>query len=63
MAGPGALKTGGRQSGTPNKITSDVKAMVLAALDRASGEDYLLAQAHDNPKRSSRCSGASSRRR
>ena len=50
MAGPGAPKTGGRQSGTPNKITSDVKAMVLAALDRAGGEDYLLAQAHDNPK-------------
>jgi hypothetical protein len=50
MAGPGAPKTGGRQAGTPNKITTDVRAMVLAALDRAGGEGYLLAQAHDNPK-------------
>lgn len=50
MAGPGAPKTGGRQSGTPNKITADVKAMVLAALDRAGGAEYLLAQAHDNPR-------------
>ena len=50
MAGPGAPKTGGRQKGTPNKISADVRAMVLAALDRAGGENYLLAQAHDNPK-------------
>ncbi len=50
MAGPGAPKTGGRQAGTPNRIAADVRAMVLAALDRAGGEDYLLAQAHDNPK-------------
>ena len=50
MAGPGAPKTGGRQKGTPNKISADVRAMVLAALDRAGGEDYLLSQAHDNPK-------------
>jgi hypothetical protein len=40
----------GRQSRTPNRITREVKEMVLAALDRAGGEDYLLAQAHDNPK-------------
>ncbi len=50
MAGPGAPKTGGRQKGTPNKLSADVRAMVLAALDRAGGEDYLLEQAHDNPK-------------
>ena len=50
MAGPDAPKTGGRESGTPNKLTREVKEMVLAALDRAGGEDYLLAQAHDNPK-------------
>ena len=50
MAGHGAPKTGGRQAGTPNRITADVRAMVLAALDRAGGESYLLAQAHDNPK-------------
>src|SRR6188472_4506923 len=50
MAGPGAPKTGGREKGTPNKLSSDVKAMVLAALDRAGGEDYLLEQATANPK-------------
>ena len=50
MAGPGAPKTGGREKGTPNKVTSDVRAMILATLDRAGGEDYLLEQAHDNPK-------------
>ena len=50
MAGPGGPKTGGREKGTPNKISSDVKAMVLAALDSAGGEGYLVAQAHDNPR-------------
>src|SRR4051794_28725991 len=50
MAGPGAPKTGGRQKGTPNKISADVRAMVLAALDRAGGADYLYEQAHANPR-------------
>src|SRR6478752_3227693 len=50
MAGPGALKTGGREKGTPNKLTTDVRAMILATLDRAGGEDYLLEQATANPK-------------
>jgi hypothetical protein len=50
MAGPGAAKTGGRQAGTPNKVSADVRAMILAALDRAGGEDYLFQQAHANPR-------------
>jgi hypothetical protein len=50
MAGPGAPKTGGRQAGTPNKVTADVRAMILAALDRAGGEDYLLEQSRENPR-------------
>jgi hypothetical protein len=50
MAGLGAPRTGGRQAGTPNRITADVRAMILAALDRVGGEDYLVQQAHDNPK-------------
>ena len=50
MAGPGAPKTGGREKGTPNKLTTDVRAMILATLDRAGGEDYLLEQATANPK-------------
>ena len=39
----------GRKKGTPNKITSDVKAMVLAALDKAGGSEYLFKQATTNP--------------
>jgi hypothetical protein len=50
VAGAGAAKTGGRQAGTPNKIGADVRAMVLAALERAGGEDYLLEQATANPR-------------
>jgi hypothetical protein len=33
----------------PNKLTSDVKAMILAALDKAGGVDYLARQAEENP--------------
>lgn len=39
----------GRKKGVPNKITADVKAMVLAALDKAGGIDYLLQQSEKNP--------------
>lgn len=51
MAGrhKGAQKTGGRQKGTPNKITSDLKTMVLNALHKAGGEAYLTEQAQKNP--------------
>lgn len=33
----------GRPKGVPNKFTADVKAMILAALDKAGGAEYLLA--------------------
>lgn len=49
MAGKGRPKTGGRQKGTTNKLTADVKAMVLEALDKAGGVSYLLTQAQSNP--------------
>ena len=39
----------GRKKGSQNKFTRDVKEMILAALDKAGGANYLLAQAHDNP--------------
>jgi hypothetical protein len=42
-------KTGGRVKGTPNKLTSDLKAMILQALDGAGGVDYLQNQAAENP--------------
>lgn len=43
------VKTGGRRAGTPNVVTKELKGMVLGALDRAGGEDYLLRQAEENP--------------
>ncbi len=49
MAGKGQPKTGGRQPGAPNKLTADVKAMVLSALEQAGGVDYLLLQSQSNP--------------
>jgi hypothetical protein len=39
----------GRKKGVPNKLTADVKAMILAALDKAGGVEYLLAQSKANP--------------
>ena len=39
----------GRAKGTPNKITVDVREMVLAALKGVGGQAYLQAQARDNP--------------
>ncbi len=45
----GLPKTGGREKGTLNRTTGDVKAMILAALDKAGGAEYLLQQAKANP--------------
>lgn len=42
-------KTGGRTKGTPNKLTGDLKAMILQALDGAGGVAYLQTQADKNP--------------
>ena len=39
----------GRVKGVPNRVTKAVKEMVLAALDKAGGEDYLTEQARKNP--------------
>jgi hypothetical protein len=39
----------GRPKGSKNKITGDVKAMILAALDKAGGAGYLLTQSRENP--------------
>jgi hypothetical protein len=55
MAGKGkpgpapGQRFGGRKKGTPNRITGDVRAMILAALDKVGGEDYLVGQARTNP--------------
>lgn len=42
-------RRGGRQKGTPNTMTKQVKEMILGALDKAGGEDYLARQAEENP--------------
>jgi hypothetical protein len=52
MAGKGSpkgVKQGGRKPGTPNKITTDLKAMILGALAGAGGERYLQRQAEKSP--------------
>jgi hypothetical protein len=46
----GTRPPGGSRKGVPNKVSADVRAMILAALDRAGGEDYLLEQATANPR-------------
>jgi len=42
-------KTGGRQKGSPNKLTATLKDMVLQALDESGGVEYLKQTAIDNP--------------
>ena len=37
----------GRPKGIPNKTTADVKSMILGALNKAGGEQYLLERASD----------------
>lgn len=52
MAGKGSApgeRRGGRQKGTPNHITANLKSMILAALDGVGGEKYLRRQADENP--------------
>lgn len=38
----GTKTGGGSRKGVPNKVSADVKAMILSALDQAGGADYLL---------------------
>lgn len=40
----------GRPKGAVNRVTADVKSMVMTALDHAGGAEYLFMQAYDNPK-------------
>ena len=39
----------GRKKGVPNKVTGQLKEMILKALDDAGGAAYLLEQAKGNP--------------
>ena len=42
-------KTGGRQKGTQNKLTGQLKEMILGALSDAGGQKYLAKCAEENP--------------
>lgn len=39
----------GRPNGSKNKLSADVKKMILTALDGAGGAKYLQRQADENP--------------
>lgn len=39
----------GRKKGVPNKTTAALKDMILQALDKKGGVDYLVTQADQNP--------------
>lgn len=43
-------KTGGRQRGTPNRVTAAVKEAVQTAFDEAGGVKYLLMVAKTDPR-------------
>lgn len=43
------IKTGGRQKGTPNKINSTVKELIMTALNEVGGQEWLVKQATENP--------------
>ena len=51
MAGrkAGTPKTGGRQKGTPNKVTSLAKDAIAAAAERLGGIDRLVEWARSDP--------------
>ena len=42
-------KTGGRQPGSLNKMSGDIKTMVVGALAGVGGTEYLMRQAEQNP--------------
>jgi hypothetical protein len=43
------LVKGGRRKGIPNKNTKALKDMILGALEKSGGEEYLVEQAQANP--------------
>lgn len=43
-------KTGGRQKGTPNRVTAAVKDAVITAFDEVGGAAYLVQIAKSDPR-------------
>jgi hypothetical protein len=39
----------GRPKGSANKLTADIKQMLMEALDESGGKDYFVEQAKKNP--------------
>lgn len=42
-------KTGGRIAGVPNKFNSDIKGMIIGALNSKGGQEWLETQMGANP--------------
>ena len=50
MASRGGKREGaGRKKGTPNKLTTDIKKVILEAFEELGGPDYLVEVAKENP--------------
>ncbi|WP_051145132.1 hypothetical protein [Thiomicrorhabdus sp. Kp2] len=49
MANTTGRKFGGRQKGTPNKTTLEIKEAIIEAFNKAGGVDYLVGLAKENP--------------
>jgi hypothetical protein len=45
----GSQPCGGSRKGKPNRITKELKDMILEALDKVGGAEYLQRQAEKNP--------------
>lgn len=45
----GSQPGSGRKKGVPNKITTDLKEMILGALAKSGGQNYLYKQSKENP--------------
>lgn len=43
------VKTGGRQKGTPNKVSRDLRAAIIEAFYAGGGVTYLIEQSTANP--------------
>ncbi len=49
---PNTRSKGGRPKGSPNKVTKEVREMVVAALEQAGGVEFLVECAKDPRSRS-----------
>ena len=45
----GRAKTGGRKKGVGNRQTTELRAMIMTALNEVGGVDYLVEQARKSP--------------